>query len=205
MSLNEAGRHAPGRVWLPVAALAAAGFLVFGPASARAAQPDEDADTPAAAPAPHRLALGVNYTGEQIRLHITRDWAVEERVMTGSASSNSGRISSLVFGLRGYRFFQEHYHCKLYLGLEGDYAMTKVHNAGESNDVNGGTSYPSGFGNTTGYDAGGFGGIEFRFMRRVAVDIDMGPYVINLKEKVTSTSASAWDFVLNTALVIYLF
>ena len=129
--------------------------------------------------------------------------------MTGSASSNAGSIQAMVFGLRGYRFFKEHYRCKLYLGLEGDYAMTKIHGANDvgSTGVNGsgGISSPSGIGNTSGYDAGGFAGIELRIMRRVAVDFDMGPYQINLKEKVTGTSGSSWDFVINTALNVYLF
>ena len=42
-------------------------------------------------------------------------------------------------------------------------------------------------------------------MRRVAIDLDMGPYMIGLTEKSTRVSASSWDFVANTALIVYLF
>jgi hypothetical protein len=200
MNQNKGGRDAPRRFWLPVAALAAAGLLVLGPATVWAKEPD-------AAQTPDRLALGINNMGGQIRLHLNPDWATEARFMTGSASSNAGNISALVFGLRGYRFFTAHHRFRLYLGLEGDFAQTSIRSVSENSGVNGngGISSPSGFGDTTGYDAGAFGGIEFRVFRRVAIDFDMGPYLINLKEKVTSTAGSSWDFVANTAVIIYLF
>jgi hypothetical protein len=154
-------------------------------------------------PAPLRLAFGVNDLGAQLRFHVTPEWAAEARMTIGSSSSEVGSVRSQVFGLRGYRFFKEHRRCKLYLGLEGDRAQTSIRNF----NPNSGSSIANepGFGNTSGYAAGGFAGIEFHVARRVAVDLDMGPYLIDLKEKVTGASSSNWDFVMNTAVNIYLF
>src|SRR5579872_3885965 len=78
------------------------------------------------APEPARLAFGINDLGGQLRVHLNPNWAVEGRFQTGSASSNEGQIHSLVLGLRGYRFLQEHHRCRLYLGLEGAYAQTSI-------------------------------------------------------------------------------
>lgn len=165
------------------------------------------AEDVSSAAAPTRLAIGINDLGGQLRLHVTPSWAVEARAVTGNASSNEGSIHSMVLGLRGYHFFKERRRCKLYLGLEGDYAKTSIRsvNAGNSATPDGGVTGESGFGNTSGYAAGGFAGIEFHVARRIAIDLDMGPYLIGLKEQATGTSASNWDFVVNTALNFYLF
>ena len=169
--------------------------------SSAAARGDSDAPR-----APRRLAFGVNNLGGQLRFHVTPEWAAEARFVTGSASSNEGSIQSLVFGLRGYRFTKEHHRCRLYLGLEADRAQTSIHGSPNFNS-NSPTQQtrPQGFGDTSGFAAGGFGGLELRVTRRVAVDLDMGPYLIGLKEKITGASASSWDFVVNTSLEVYLF
>jgi len=54
----------------------------------------------------HRLGLGVNYTGGQLRWRFNRRWSVEGRYQQGSASSDYGTVTAHVFGLRGYRFFR---------------------------------------------------------------------------------------------------
>ena len=159
-----------------------------------------------APPAPRRLAFGVNNLGGQLRFHVGPQWAGEARFVTGSASSNEGSIQSLVFGLRGYRFTKEHRRCRLYLGLEADRAQTSIHGSPSINSsAPTQPTLPQGFGDTSGFAFGGFGGLELRVTRRVAVDLDMGPYLIGLKEKVTGASASSWDFVVNTSLEVYLF
>jgi hypothetical protein len=162
-------------------------------------------DSPAAAPS--RLSIGINDLGGQLRFHVTPAWAVEARMVTGSSSSNEGSISSLAAGLRGYHFFKEHRRCKLYLGFEGDYAKTSIRTVNDTNTSTpgGGIAGENGFGRTSGYAAGGFAGIEFHVARRIAIDLDMGPYLIGLKEQLTGTSASNWDFVVNTALNFYIF
>src|SRR5262249_48010720 len=53
-----------------------------------------------------RLALGVNYTGGQIRWRLSPRWAFEGRAQFGNAESNVGKVHSEVFGLRGYRFYR---------------------------------------------------------------------------------------------------
>jgi hypothetical protein len=161
------------------------------------------ADSVVPLPAPLRLSFGVNDLGAQLRFHVGPEWAGEARFMFGTSSSEVGSIRSQVFGLRGYRFFKERRRCKLYLGLEGDRARTSI----RSFNPNSGSSIANdpGFGSTSGYAVGGFAGVEFHAARRVAVDLDMGPYLIDLKEKVTGASASNWDFVMNTAVNFYLF
>lgn len=161
-----------------------------------AADPAPSTQSPAAAsqPEPSRLAIGLNDLGGQVRLHLAPNSAVEARFTTGKASSEAGNIFALAAGLRGYRFLREHRRCKLYFGLEGDYAQTSIHGQVSSNLPTSPTGYTptqqSGFGNTSGYAAGGFAGLELRPTRRVAVDLDMGPYLLNLKEKTTGVTSS---------------
>jgi len=179
-------------------------MLLAGSASA-----DAGAPTPAAKekPEPAHLAWGVNDLGEQLRVHFSPRWAVEARFQMGNASSNEGRVKAMVFGARGYRFFEEHHRCKLYLGLEGAYAQTSIQgspsipNSPTGQDINA----QSGFGDSSGVAGGPFVGLELRPIRRIAVDLDMGPYLIDLKEKTTGTSSSNWDFVVNAALLFYFF
>ena len=188
-------------------------FLSFLPAGASYAgengRPVVSTGTVREARSPDRLAIGITDLGPQVRLYVTPAWAGEARFMMGSASSNAGSIQSMVFGLRAYRFFKEHRRCRLYAGLEGAYAQTSIHGSYEAAGGNGGNNSTitraSGFGDTTGYAAGAFAGVELRVFRRVAVDLDMGPYLISLKEKSTGYSGSTTDFVVNTALMFSLF
>lgn len=157
-------------------------------------------------PAPHRFAIGITDLGPQLRYQINPHWAGEARFVTGTASSNEGQIRSQVFGLRGYRFFDEHRRCKLYLGMEGALAKTSIQSTSSSASPTGNSvAEISGFGSTSGYALGGFAGVELRVTRRIAFDADMGPYLIGLKEKVTGASDSSWDFVMNAAVIFYIF
>jgi hypothetical protein len=166
---------------------------------------NEESAEPVAGLPPQRLALGINDLGGQLRVHFNPSWAVEARFLTGNSSSNEGTIQSFVFGVRGYRFFREQHHYRLYVGLEGDYAKTSIRSDGGEVSPVDPITQTTGFGDTSGYAVGGFGGIEYRLFRRVAIDLDIGPYVIGLKEKVTSSSDASLDFVLDTAINIYLF
>jgi hypothetical protein len=165
-----------------------------GASSQTVATNSQATDVPAE---PMRLAVGVNDLGGQLRFHFTPRWAVEGRFLTGSASSGDGNIKATVLGLRGYRFYQEHHRCRFYLGLEADHAATKLSSSKANN--------ASGFGNTQGVDAGGFAGLEYRLPKRVSIDLDMGPYLINLSDKNSNVSDSAWDFVVNIAVNFYIF
>jgi hypothetical protein len=115
-----------------------------------------------------------------------------------------GTIHANVFGLRGYRFFSERRRCRFYLGIEGDYVHTSIRSVDTTNNPNS-IATISGFGETSGYAMGGFGGVEFRLLKRIALDVDVGPYMIGLQEKVTKTSDASLDFVANTAINVYLF
>jgi hypothetical protein len=155
-------------------------------------------------PDPNRFALGVNYIGGQLRYHASPKWAGEVHVITGSGNSSEGRIQSVVIGLRAYRFYKPYRNLKFYTGFEGDYAQSNLNGVKRDRLPNAATS-ANNFGNTEGLVLGGFGGVEIRLLRRLALDFDCGPYFISLKEKATKVSDASWDFVLNTALVVYLF
>ena len=93
---------------------------------------------------------------------------------------------------------------RLYMGLEGDYVTTSlrsVNTVGNPNSV----ANAGSFGQTSGYAMGGFGGLEFRLLRRIALDLDIGPYMIGVKEKLTGVSDASLDFVGNAAINVYLF
>jgi len=153
---------------------------------------------------PRKLSIGINDLGGQLRFHLFGNWAAEARYLMGSSSSDVGTVKAMVVGLRGYRFFPEHHRFRLYCGLEGDHVQTSlgsVNNGGNPSSV----ANVSGFGETTGYAAGAFGGVEYRLGRRIAFDLDAGPYMIGLQEKVTNVSGSTLDFVVDTAINVYLF
>jgi hypothetical protein len=141
-------------------------------------------------PRDYRLALGVSYTGAQLRYDLSSRWAAEVRYQRGKASSDQGDVSANVFGLRGYRSFHRRERFSFYWGGEGAYADASPARS----------NY-----HVTGLALGAFGGVEYRVMKRVTVNADLGPYVISLKEKQTNVSSTNLDFVLNTALNVYLF
>lgn len=138
------------------------------------------------------FAVGINYTGGQFRYRFSQKWVAEGRVQFGSADSQVGTVHSKVFGFRGYRFLSLGSSDRMawYLGGEGAYANSSSHDY--NYDVSG-TAF------------GGFGGLEYRLLKRVSVAADIGPYVISLKEKTTGISSTGLDFVVNTALIFYLF
>lgn len=179
-----------------IAASAAAFLLISGlcPSAARA-------DEARAAGDPRRLALGANYMGAQLRGHLNPRWAAEFRFLAGSSSSTQGKVSATVLGLRGYRFWSERSRIRPYAGLELAYAQTSI----GSNSGTSGASSVKGFGDVSGFVAGGFGGLELRITRRIKLDFDIGPYWMGLKEQSTGVSGSSWDFVANTAVNVYLF
>jgi len=170
------------------------------PATGPLAKPAE----PASPTPPQRFSIGINDLGGQLRFHLNPRWALEGRFLTGSASSDVGTVHANVFGVRGYRFFEERRRFRFYAGLEGAYVRTSLQSVNTVNNPNS-VATISGFGDTSGYAMGGFGGIEFRLFKRVALDLDIGPYMIGLKEKVTGVSDGTLDFVANTAINVYLF
>jgi hypothetical protein len=138
----------------------------------------------------YRFAVGVSYTGAQMRYQFTPKWAAEYRYQTGKASSDYGDIKSTVLGLRIYRFIPFRRALSWYLGGDGAYAHA---NAGS-------TDY-----NVSGFAMGAYGGMEYRLIPRLAIGADIGPYVISLKEKESGLSQTTLDFVINTAINFYLF
>ena len=117
---------------------------------------------------------------------------MEGRFQFGSADSDAGNVHAQVYGLRGYRFLSLGGGDRIswYLGSEAAYAKANSSN----------TSY-----STKGYAFGGFGGLEYRLLSRLSVGADIGPYVISLKESQTGLTSTGLDFVMNTALIFYLF
>jgi len=161
-------------------------------------EPDPLTSTTTASPSPpthsdprlSQLGLGLAYLGGQVRWKLSSRWAMEGRYQTGKASSNYGDVTAQVFGARVYRFRRSERRMPLYWGLELDYSTAKPETS----------SYK-----TSGPVMGAFGGLEYRMGRRFALDLDIGPYVIALKENRTNTSQTSLDFVVNTALMVYLF
>jgi hypothetical protein len=198
MSQEKAGRNAPGRVWSPAAALAAAGFFVFGPVSARAGGVAVSSDVAQTAPLapepakPLRFSAGVNYAGGQFRWDLSQSWATELRLQTGSSISEYGSVRATVPSLRAYRFFRPQQSVRPFLGAEGGYVFTDSSNS---------------FGITvSGPTFGVFGGMEWRLARRLALGVSVGPYGMFLSAKDTQQGANpTLQFVADTYLLLRLF
>ncbi len=146
--------------------------------------------TPGPGVAHERLALGINYTGGQLRWNFSPQWAAEVRYQQGQASSNYGDVKAVVFGLRGYRTSHPASRLPFYWGSEVAVTNAKPETSGYS---------------TNGFAAGAFAGMRYRASRRISLDIDLGPYVISQTETNTHTTATNLDFVLNTALIVGIF
>ena len=58
---------------------------------------------------------------------------------------------------------------------------------------------------TTGIAGGVIGGFEYRMTKRLSLAIDLGPYVIALRENQTQLTQTTLDFVLNTSILLHLF
>ena len=138
---------------------------------------------------PSRLSLGANVIGAQIGYNISHDWRVEMRTVTGKQNADAGKIRSQVSGLRGYRLFGSG-ATRFYLGAEAGYVVASQENS----------SYRA-----TGAVAGGFLGVERRLTRRIWIGVDAGPYYFSLKEKATQATDKGMDFVLNSAVMFYIF
>lgn len=140
----------------------------------------------------YHWALGVSYTGAQLRYQISPKYAAEFRYQYGEADSSYGDVKAEVEGFRGYRFIPYRRNLAWYLGAE--IAHANAHTPG------GNRAYE-----TQGFAAGGFAGLEYRVLPRLAIGMDIGPYFISLKEKQTQLTQTNLDFVINTALNFYLF
>ncbi len=146
---------------------------------------------PAAPVTPKRhFALGVNYTGTQLRWRFRSPWAAEARWQTGKASSDFGEVTANVYSLRGYRYIRQYRLGTFYLGSEVGFTQAK---AGTSNY------------SVSGPAAGAFGGMDLRIAGNFHLGIDIGPYLLSLKEKQTQTTETYLDFILNTGVLWYLF
>lgn len=137
-----------------------------------------------------RFALGINFMGAQCRWRWRRAWAAELRFQHGEAEGDYGRVMADVFGLRGYRFLRHYRLTTLYLGGEAAYTQAKSDRYSFS---------------VSGPIAGAFGGVEIKVTKNTALGVDIGPYVLALREKQTSVSNTTLDFVVNTGVLWYVF
>src|SRR5262249_19088864 len=69
-----------------------------------------------------RLAIGLNYTGAQLRWGLSSRWALEGRYQESTAQSNYGDVTARVFGMRSYRFLHPENRFPFYWGAEAAYA-----------------------------------------------------------------------------------
>lgn len=143
-----------------------------------------------AEPTPSRFALGLNYIGGQLRYNLDSRWAGELRYLTGSEDAATGKVTSDVFGLRSYRFFRESTYHRFFLGAEA-----ALVNSDQKN-----TSYK-----VSGPAVGAFGGLEWHIGRKFSLGLDIGPYLLSLKEKKTKVSETSLEFIANTYFIFYLF
>ena len=138
----------------------------------------------------HRISLGVNYTGAQVRWNFSPRWAAEGRYQQGKADSNYGEVKAQVEGLRVYRFFNGTGRFPLYIASEIAHVSAKPDSSNYK---------------TTGIAGGVIGGFEYRMTKRLSLAIDLGPYVIALRENQTQLTQTTLDFVLNTSILLHLF
>lgn len=133
---------------------------------------------PSRAGEPRHLALGLNYPGASLRLHLNERYALE-----GRFQAESGVWAG---GFRGYRYFSTLGRVHPFAGLEGDYVEFK------ENAVKG-----------SGVAGIAFAGGECFFARRLSAQLDMGAGWLGLKDDATTVTDGGLEFVINVGVNIY--
>ena len=168
--------------------------LLLGPilfSGARAFAEDE-------APLRRKFGLGLTYLGGSLRYGFLKSWTAEFHFYYDKATADNGDVTANVVGARVYRFFKAGQKLQPYAGLEGDYVSAKLKDGGSYGG--GSLDYSA-----SGSALGGFGGVEYYFLKRLSISLDAGPYFVSLKEKQTSLKDSGVDFVINTSVNFYFF
>lgn len=137
-----------------------------------------------------KFAVGVAYTGGGIRYDFDKRRSWEIRYLVGNEKNSNGDISSDVIGLRSYRFFPDSNSFKVFTGSELAYFTGKQK----------GTSYAA-----SGVALGFFGGIELPVKKAITFGVDIGPYMLWLRESESHKTESSLEFVANAFVNFYLF
>ena len=151
-----------------------------------AASPTE---TSAPSPFKRRLSLGLGYTGALIRYRIKSRWSLEGHYLVGKTSSDDGDVSSRAIGLRALRHFHPERNLQWYVGADASFLSAESDH----------------FKSSSGFGAGGFGGLEHYVLPRLSITLDAGPYYIQITQRSGGDSDSGIDFVLHTSLNFHLF
>ncbi len=125
------------------------------------------------------LYLGLNYPGVSLGYQ-AGSYGLEFR----GFSDLDGDI--LVYGLRGSHIFHRFRNHRLYLGAEVLYVEH------ESTITEG-----------DGYIYGGFGGFRSYFTRRLAFNLDLGPYRVHLEDDPSGLDSSGIHYILNAGVSIH--
>ena len=136
------------------------------------------------------FSAGIAYEGVLIHYGLNARWAAELRYLRDTSNSDSGKLLTELYSLRGYRYFQRSGRLRLYLGSELGLIQSWASNAGAQ---------------ASGQALGAFAGSEYHLSQRVSLSFDMGPAIIAATEKTTHTRDAGLDFVVNSALSYYLF
>lgn len=137
------------------------------------------------------LSIGINYLGGQLDLDVGRGKRLEARLITGEQSTEQGRVSATLIGIRGYQLFRAQGAYHPYFGVEGAYV---------SADTRGSSVY-----HVSGVAAGVFAGLERKVTSLVSIGLDAGPYLFMVSERDTGASSSNVDIVANAYVLFRLF
>ncbi len=135
------------------------------------------------------FGIGINYGGAQIDWRVTPKWMFETRAQFGSDHSNENvETTSSIVGLRTYRLFPTANRFLPFCGLEAAAIGTKQKNTNYSAD---------------GISAGAFFGLGTKLSTHFVLNVDAGPYFIQLKEKRTHADKTEVDLVGDAALIFF--
>ena len=134
------------------------------------------------------IGVGLNYGGGQLDWRSSSKWMFELRAQEGSDKDNGLETRSSLAGLRIYRFLHDE---KSFTPLFG-WEMAAV----RANQKT--TSYDA-----SGFSTGLFGGLGLKLARPLLLELDAGPYVIQLKEKRTKADKTSIDLVGDASLIFF--
>ena len=136
-----------------------------------------------------RLGVGLAYAGGLVRYGFKNHWSVEAHFLMGKADSNDGDVTSRAMGLRTFRHFRLEKNLQPYAGAEASFVMARSNNLRTS----------------SGIGVGVFTGVEYYFLPRFSIGLDLGPYYVKMTQDKGGDSESGMDFVFNTFLNFYIF
>jgi hypothetical protein len=125
-----------------------------------------------------KCGIGVNYLGVGLKYFLSKKVGLEWKTQFDAGI--------ILTGVRGYFYVRDLWKFLFFAGIETDYVLFKT------DKITG-----------DGFVYGIFIGSEYFLLKRVSIQLDIGPYGISLRDRNTGIMLSSMDYVVNFGINWY--